>query len=53
MLEGQGDVTRALIAYRTLRSSFYAIAWIYSPGTEWIAKCDAKIAALVPRQQGR
>ncbi|HJV36703.1 hypothetical protein [Geomonas sp.] len=51
-MEGGGDVKGALIAYRTLRSSFYAIAWIYSPGTEWIAKCDAKIAALVPKQQG-
>lgn len=53
LLENQGDVTRALIAYRSLRSSFYAIAWIYAPGQEWIVKCDARIAALVPKQQGR
>jgi tetratricopeptide (TPR) repeat protein len=52
MLEARGDVQRALIAYRALRSSFYSIEWLYSPGKEWIAKCDARIAILV-RQQGR
>jgi tetratricopeptide (TPR) repeat protein len=47
MLEAQGDTQRALIAYRALRSSFYSIAWIYSPGKGWIDKCDARIAVLV------
>ena len=32
VLENQGDATRALIAYRSLRSSFIATAWIYAPG---------------------
>lgn len=45
--ESRGDVPRALIAYRSLRSSFYAVAGIYSPGTDWIERCDARIAALV------
>lgn len=49
--EGSGDFSRALIAYRALRSSFYAITWIYTPGKEWIARCDARIAALVQIQQ--
>jgi len=44
-----GDAGRALIAYRTLRSSFYAVAGLYAPGTEWIAKCDVKIAGLLKR----
>jgi tetratricopeptide (TPR) repeat protein len=43
-----GDTNRALIAYRALRSSFYAARWLVTPGTEWIARCDKKIAALVP-----
>jgi hypothetical protein len=51
--ERQGDVTRALIAYRALRSSFYAARWLVTPGMEWIARCDAKIAALVPLQKDR
>lgn len=53
LLEQQGDFPRALIAYRALRSSFYAIAWIYTPGQSWIDRCDARIAALVQLQQGR
>ena len=51
--EQNGDVQRALIAYRALRSSFYAAAGVYSPGEEWIERCDDRIAALVPLQQGR
>jgi hypothetical protein len=51
--ERKGDVTRALIAYRALRSSFYAARWLVTPGTEWIARCDAKIAALVTLQKDR
>lgn len=53
MAEKNGDLPRALIAYRALRSSFYAVAGIYSPGREWIARCDARIAELVRMQQGR
>lgn len=51
--ERQGDITRALIAYRSLRSSFYAAQWLKTPGMEWIARCDRKIAALVPLHQER
>lgn len=50
-LEAMGDYPRALIAYRSLRSSFYSIAWLYSPGEEWIKRCDARIAILVQTQQ--
>ena len=51
--ERLGDVNRALIAYRSLRSSFYAGHWLVTPGVEWIAKCDKKIAALIPLQNER
>lgn len=48
--EGRGDTARALIAYRALRSSFYAVAGIGAPGKVWIARCDLRIAALVGGQ---
>jgi hypothetical protein len=48
-LERAGDTARALIAYRSLRSSFYAAKGLYAPGKEWIARCDKKIAFLVKR----
>jgi tetratricopeptide (TPR) repeat protein len=51
--EKLGDVNRALIAYRSLRSSFYAASWLVTPGAAWIEKCDRKIAALVPLQHER
>ncbi|MBI5483302.1 MAG: tetratricopeptide repeat protein [Deltaproteobacteria bacterium] len=51
--ERAGNVTRALIAYRALRSSFYADHWLVTPGEEWIARCDKKIAALIPMQRER
>lgn len=51
--ERQGDIKRALIAYRALRSSFYAARWLVTPGMDWIAHCDTKIAALVPLQKDR
>ena len=51
--ERQGDINRALIAYRALRSSFYADRWLVTPGMDWIARCDTKIAALVPLQKER
>ena len=51
--ERQGDVSRALIAYRALRSSFYADHWLVTPGKDWIERCDRRIAALVPLQRER
>lgn len=51
--ENRGDINRALIAYRSLRSSFYAAHWLVTPGTIWIGKCDKKIAALIPLRHER
>jgi len=49
--EAEGDLERALIACRFLRSSFYATRWLVQPGREWIARCDAKIAELVKARE--
>src|SRR6266567_104629 len=40
--ERLGDINRAVIAYRSLRSSFYADQWLIIPGATWIEKCDKK-----------
>jgi hypothetical protein len=48
-----GDLPRALIAYRSLRSSFYAVAGICPPGEQWIRRCDSRIAELLKLQQLR
>lgn len=50
LCETRGDLERALIACRSLRSSFYAARGLYQPGKEWIARCDAKIAELLELQ---
>ena len=51
--ERRGDPVRALLVYRSLRSSFYAVAGITSPGKEWIVRCDARIASLLEAQRHR
>lgn len=45
-LERAGNSEQALIAYRALRSSFYAARGLYTPGQEWISRCDKKIEYL-------
>jgi hypothetical protein len=44
MFEKQGKPDWALIAYSSIRSSFYASRSLYTPGQQWIRKCDEKIA---------
>lgn len=44
--ERHGDTERALIARRSLRSACYAIRGLTSPGLQWIARCDEKLAKL-------
>jgi tetratricopeptide (TPR) repeat protein len=51
--EGQGDIEMALIAYRSLRSSFYAVRSFYTPYPEVIAHCEEKIEQLVRQQLDR
>ena len=46
MFEKQGKLDWAIIAYSSIRSSFYASRSLYTPGKQWIRKCDEKIADL-------
>jgi hypothetical protein len=48
--ERKGDITLSLIAYRALRSSFYAARSLYLPGQRWITACNERIVALEQRQ---
>lgn len=51
--ERRGDIERALIAYRSLRSAFYAVRWLRQPGETWIKRCDIKIAVLAALRKGQ
>lgn len=44
------DPTYPLIAYRSLRSTVYAVRSFYTPYKEWIPRCNEKIMRLVERQ---
>ncbi len=46
----QGNRERALITYRTLRSSCYSAAWLLQPGEAWIVRCDQRIAMLLKKR---
>jgi hypothetical protein len=46
MHENEGRPDWALIAYSALRSSFHASRSFFTPGKEWIEKCNAQIARL-------
>jgi hypothetical protein len=53
-LEARGESEKALIAYRALRSSFYATHGLFRPGMKWIGSCDEKIRLLAkPVQPAR
>lgn len=45
------DIDIALVAFRGLRSSLYAVRSFYTPYKEWIKKCDEKIAMLVANKE--
>lgn len=44
------DIEKAIVTYRALRSSFYAVHSLFTPGMEWIDRCDKKIAILAPQR---
>jgi hypothetical protein len=46
--EARADTSLALAAYRALRGSLFAIQSLYVPYPEWIPKCEARIAVLMP-----
>ncbi len=45
--EKQGNIEKALDTYRVLRSAFYAARSLYTPGKDWILRCNEKIAGLM------
>jgi len=45
--EQRGDIPVALIAFRSIRRGFHAARSVYTPGKDWIKKCDAKIKDLI------
>jgi len=51
MFEDQNDYDMALNAYRSLRSSFYAVRWLIQPYQEWIDKCDTAIARVIKTRE--
>ncbi|MFA6056298.1 MAG: hypothetical protein WC769_13095 [Thermodesulfovibrionales bacterium] len=46
MYERDGKLDWANIAYSSIRSSFYSSRSLFTPGRDWINKCDDKIADL-------
>lgn len=50
--EQEGDIRLALIAARTIRQGFFAARSFYTPGKDWISKCDTKIASLMAKELG-
>lgn len=49
--EKEGDLTLALIAFRTIRGGFYAASHFVTPGKKWIEKSEFKIDQLVRRER--
>lgn len=47
--EAKGFDEKALEVYRTLRGSFYSTRSFFTPGTEWIDRCNLKIATLMAK----
>ena len=41
--QDQGDTKMALIAFQSIRQGFYAARSLWTPGKDWIRKCDLKI----------
>lgn len=48
-----GDIRLALIAARTIRRGFIAARSFYTPGGDWIEKCDLRIYELLKLDQDR
>lgn len=50
--EKQGNTEKALSTYRVLRGAFYAARSLYTPGKNWIVRCNEKIAGLMAAKPG-
>lgn len=51
MYENKQEYDLALISYRSLRSSFYAVRWLVQPYQEWIDRCDVAIDRVLKTQE--
>ena len=51
--EAWGEISLALEAYQTLRSSLYAVQSFYIPYQSWIPKSEARIAPLLAKTKAR
>jgi GAF domain-containing protein len=51
LYEDKQEYDMALVAYRSLRSSFYAVRWLVQPYQEWIDRCDTAIARVSKAQE--
>ncbi len=49
--EKSGEYDWALIAYRSLRSSFYAVRSFYTPYPEWIARTEERIDQVLAQEK--
>ena len=49
----RGDIRLALIAARTIRRGFLAARSFYTPGRDWIERCDLRIHELVMIEQAQ
>lgn len=52
IFERQNQNDWALLAYRSLRSSLYAVRSFYTPYPEWIERCNRKIAQILAVKEG-
>lgn len=52
MFERRNEYDWALLSYRSLRSSLYAVRSFYTPYPEWIERCDKKIAHILAVKEG-
>jgi tetratricopeptide (TPR) repeat protein len=50
LMEQARDYDLALVAFRSLRSSFYAVKGLGTPGKEWIRRSEEMIAQLLMLQ---
>ena len=49
--EAKGDIRLSLMAARTLRRGFVAARSFYTPGKDWIKRCDERIGELLMIQR--
>ena len=51
--QARGDIRLALIAVKTIKRGFVAARSFYTPGRDWIEKCDIRISELLKFERGR